>query len=109
MITYLGWLLAAALTAQFLWVILRHFTKFLKYKKLWDDEHIRFVGASALFSEAQKRDDRAAMEQWHLVCKQAYNRQVHIMRAQAAVMSDNFIAPWRWPERWNADYLKETA
>lgn len=28
---------------------------------------------------------------------------------QAAMMDDNFIWPWKWLERWDADYLKETA
>lgn len=107
--TYIECLLAVIITAQTLWVVLRHFTKFRRYKKLFDAEHVRFIEASVRFSEAQKQGNEAAMKQWHLVCLQVYETQRHIMRAQAAVMSDNFIAPWRWPERWNADYLKETA
>lgn len=109
MVTYFGWLLAALLTAQFLWVILRHFTKFRKYQKLWQLDQARFMEANAKFMQAMENEDRDAMAQWHLVCGEALERQKHYMRAQRAVMDDNFIAPWRWAERWNADYLKETA
>lgn len=107
--TYIEWLLVIVVAAQTLWVVLRHFTKFLRYKKLFDAEHAKFAEASAQFAIAQKHGNEAAMKQWHLVCLQVYETQRHIMRAQAAVMSDNFIAPWRWPERWDADYLKENA
>lgn len=94
--------------AEATWVFMVHFILWSRYAQMFDNTVRAFDVESRKCRGALDRNDLTASNR-HLANEQLIlDRQDHYLRAMRAVSSAAKAPPWKWLERWRADYLDET-
>lgn len=99
LIAWIGWIA---------WMVLFHVVIFGKYSKLFDSSVDAFDAVSQKIGAALAQNDLDTCEHLLVIQQSLLDRQDHYLRALRAVSACKNAPPWRWRERWKADYLEET-
>src|SRR4051812_38514680 len=89
--------LGTIVVGQTVWAVSNHYRKYLKYHRAFKHGAQEFNKAFNDWVHACELGDRDSMQKAFAEEEKWLNVERHMMRAQQAVIADNFIWPWRWP------------